>query len=412
VVEIALFFIASYWYRSQSGTIYGDKLSCWYFDWRSIFLLTLTPIVSLYHRMAHTLLDVMIPLLGKSGTVVPADIVLAAVMALQWSTYVGTLTTDSITKPFNFSMLRKAGTSIVITYALIGCSFAYRDCHPKRLWIYHIERRFQSKLHGNNNHFRPNNAMTRREYDHGGIQYEAMVDQGLYVLGFDTQGLKPIDLYLSDFVNEYSVNNLPLEDYKRLASCEVSTGECYGSFPWYFPVADALRDSVYIPTISAMQLEIDNLHQMEMFITDHSSDPSTRILEIELKGPSHINLVLRETSPGQQITRWYLTEEQLDGRQATVDDILPKLTYPHPLRSEGIYFMEIGFGLCFALQNPCKKSVWLEVTGSEYLDVISYGHYVNNLDDPLIDKFIQRLPSWSRGAEWTKFPTVLIAERV
>jgi hypothetical protein len=380
-----------------------------------MYSLSLIPMMLVYHRMGHTLLEVLIPLLGKSGTVVPADLVVSLVLALLLSTYLGLLTVHEVKTKVSNSRLWKVILLIVFSHwCVANWGISYGIHHPKRLWIYNVERRYQYKS-GSPSPKIPNLGISDFPREHkittkNGKTYESVGDRGLYVLGFDTQGLKPIEPFITDFANDNALGNHPFQVYQNLARCNVDNGECYRLFPWYFPVADALRDAVYIP-ISAPQ-NISNSQNFEMLINEHNIDDGKRILEIELLGPSHINLVLQETFPGKQVSRWYLNESPQESRDndLKVESIVEKLTKPDPMRSEGIYIMEIGFGLCSAMRQPCKKTIWLELIGREPLHVVSYGHYVDQLSDETISKFIDCLPTWSKGAEWTKFPSILIAE--
>jgi hypothetical protein len=43
------------------------------------------------------------------------------------------------------------------------------------------------------------------------------------------------------------------------------------------------------------------------------------------------------------------------------------------------------------------------------IEVIAYGHFVETQSSKL-EVFAGYLPEWSQGAEWTKFPSVLISD--
>ena len=74
----------------------------------------------------------------------------------------------------------------------------------------------------------------------------------------------------------------------------------------------------------------------------------------------------------------------------------------------------------------CEKTLYLDVielTSTDVqsskervytpVDIAVYGHYVALSDGSKeINQFIQRMPEWARGAEWTKFPSILISDRI
>jgi hypothetical protein len=192
--------------------------------------------------------------------------------------------------------------------------------------------------------------------------------------------------------------------------------------------------------------------------------PNRLLLAITISGPSHVHIVLRESEPGQLITRWFLDEEALSpspsnsvslslagslsvsgshpkytsvphGQIPTISpsllrEVQSRLIAPSPLRSEGLRVMEVGFGLCAAHRERCQKRIWVEVEKNNNvnakmdkgkgkgkgqqgsLEVITYGHYVDQTDDALLQSFVDLLPIWAKGAEWTKFPSILISETI
>ena len=48
----------------------------------------------------------------------------------------------------------------------------------------------------------------------------------------------------------------------------------------------------------------------------------------------------------------------------------------------------------------------------DLIDIAAYGHYIDVAPSHEIETFIQQLPDWSKGAEWTKFPSYLIKDTI
>ncbi len=445
-----------------------------------LYVISLLPMVLIHQRINHSLFDMLVPLLGKSGTVAPSDLVLALAFAFTHSLATGAMTVNEIRRPLDKRFVQRGVCIIALLYVGIALldvsngnsttSHGYSDAHPKRLWMHHLERRYQYKKHDKTNNKYSitgkvkmlSNAQTHALPSQS--DYEYISDRGLWVLGFDSQGLRPLLPYMRQYLQRQGKGrdsqDKALRQAQSITECDVSNGDCYVAFPWYFPVAEVMRDSLYIPMEDSSEYEGENglggmkggtkteevmniasYEEMTLTIHEHilSSSSTKKLLEIIITGPSHIHIVLRESKREKVITRWYLDEEELYSslstsaitkggtgkytsiphgtlESITVDQVLPRLTNVPLTRSEGIHVMEVGFGLCSAHQTSCQKRIWVEVgsekVGSESLEVITYGHYVDKTDDAILKDFVEVLPIWSKGSEWTKFPTILISETV
>ena len=85
---------------------------------------------------------------------------------------------------------------------------------------------------------------------------------------------------------------------------------------------------------------------------------------------------------------------------------------PPVVRAEGVFFLSMGFGLC-SDKEGCLQDVYLLVRGSAPVELAAYGHYTDQTEDTVeLKKLTQDLPAWSRGAEWTKFPSFLVHDSV
>ena len=196
---------------------------------------------------------------------------------------------------------------LVLTYSALFLS-PYSTTVPKRLWVQHVERTIES-LDGT------------RHYDHG-----------LWISAMDKQGLLP--LQQAGISQALDSKNL------KAASCDRFNGDCYMKFPWYFPVADGIRDSMYIPTAepprplsptfqfslsSKPRLMHSQSEDTQIQSQSQKQTPSqiqaqiqaqtqaktrtqtqTRLLHVHLQGPSHMTLVLRDGAQGRRVLAWNL----------------------------------------------------------------------------------------------------------
>ena len=82
-----------------------------------------------------------------------------------------------------------------------------------------------------------------------------------------------------------------------------------------------------------------------------------------------------------------------------------------PARAEGIFYLQIGFGLCPA--SVCTKVLRLKVKGAEPVEFSAYSHCVDTWDaDPPLQQLHRSLPKWSQNAYFTQFPSMLVSKSI
>jgi hypothetical protein len=382
------------------------------------------PIMCVWWSVFSPTFTMVLPLMGKVGTVIPSDVLVALLIAIAVCTGWSLLTVNTFTKSHSFSSLK----GYLLAYAVLIVSLAlllqpYSTTRPKRLWIQHISREIHHRERG-----------------------APSLDHGLWVAGFDATGLDPIMSALDSVPyhrNQMSprLANLASLSARDSYSCDGWSGDCYFLFPFSFPVAEALQDFLYIPRPSEpppdcsqapnkLSLDISLISSALLSPQDKQTIPSTqlellsypphtemtrRILCVTLTGSSHMTLILRELE-GAHLLRWAFIQEDRDATQSSAS-ATPGADEWHDssvaARPDGVFYLQIGFGICSG--NICKQRIYLETIDEEKgvskLEVAAYAHYMEGRDETL-DRFIGELPDWARGAEWSQYQSSLIVKYV
>lgn len=361
------------------------------------------PVLCLWINLLHTVLKILVPLLGKTGTVTPADPVLGALIGLLVSLPAGGLLAYVIRKPMDGTVVRRmCGVVLCIFLVSSVCMSSYSSERPKRLWIQHVWR-----------------DITLSD---GSVHN----DHGLWVNAFDSRGLSPFRSFFSEANTQDAVvemqGNVLDGRFRDQTVCNYENGECYFSFPWYFPVADILRESVYVPTthpplISKTQKMRLNTVSTSISLPTYtlsrlglSKNTDLRIVTISLTGPSHMAIVIDDKHRGTRIVQWDLSDDTLSSTNASA--VLRHMAPPPEPRFEGVHFITVGFGMCTSpVGNLCSKTIRVLVKGAQHIHVAAYGHYID-VPDTDITRFVKSLPAWSKGAEWTNFPSLMTSKYV
>ena len=542
----------------------------WYlYSAECIYILCYIPMLLQWAEISRLFLTMTIPLLGKSGTVVPTDPALGALIALLISAPASFIFAYEISRPIiSKSTLKKCIIGIVVILVLCTVGLRpYSAQHPKRLWIQHIQRSFIKRsqystvginhpnfdtmmreaisfgesstvdtgdssslphisfgesstvdtgdssslphisfgessttndattidtfrdgdkyIPGrttpstyNNNVYMPNSIITNSINSFYpsttaiAIETETNTDCGLWVLGFDEQGLAPLEKL-----------GIPRLDGRYSHTCNVWDGDCYLKFPWYFSVSEVLRNNYYIPTACPVGMKSAELLKVHLYnhilsqqVINNIQSMATsdyalyhlRLVRISLQGPAHMHMILKDNALQQRIVRWYIpststsattTSTTTDTTNTATTSTIPhtysntekleqetdqlilyttmsstgditsvttdSTTIPHtdtihtlymvpppPKRSEGLHYLSIGFGLC-SHTDGCQQDIYLLIKGYEAVQIAAYGHYTDEKHDTIeITELLKELPDWSRGAEWTKFPSLFIQDSV
>jgi len=407
------------------------------------YLLSLLPIILMWANVARLTFEVLMPLFGKSGTIVPTDPIVGALFGVFMSWPVPIIFAHDI--PSMAPSKRFVRMVCVLMAAVLIVNVFYSQTYsidrPKRLWIHHVKR-IERQPRG----VTTMAQMNSRSSSSSSIDkdYAHAAECGIWVSAFDNRGMSPFRGGQMDSLDGRNEHN---------AACEVASGDCYLRFPWYFPVSEVLRQNVFIPTPCYSSSDVREqdlqliLSSAPFTLTEVSSayvGRKLRVVRVVLYGPSHMNLIIRDNAGGARIKHWSLGSNDLVRKEAAItaggslevslevsaDDRLVStspsgmvppdhrieavhLTAPPPVRVEGIHFLQIGFGMCHHQNHhTCSTVLHMVVEGDDPLDIAAYGHYI---DVPLTEQlqlFHRALPEWAKGAEWTNFPSYLIRDVV
>ena len=115
-----------------------------------VYMLCLVPCTVMWCSLANILLNMTIPLVGKSGTVVPGDVAVAAVIGTLVTLPAGSLMANHVHSRVNAVTLKAGGLLVVLflLYTMCFHNVAYSAQRPKRLWLQHVERTIESTERG------------------------------------------------------------------------------------------------------------------------------------------------------------------------------------------------------------------------------------------------------------------------
>ncbi|KAM4706963.1 endoplasmic reticulum metallopeptidase 1 [Discoglossus pictus] len=313
----------------------------------ALYLLGLfTPLLhTMYHVWA--VFEMFTPILGRSGTEIPPDVVFAFLLAAS------TITLFSYF--ISFIYIAKSMKKVVLSLAFLSLltfflvcsslSFPYSSSmespKPKRVFLQHTSRTFHNL----------NGDVVKK-------------DSGIWINGFDYTGVSHITPQMPE-----------LNDSVR-APCDDAP---FCGFPWYFPVHFLIRKNWYLP---APEPPLSEHVEFTLLSREEMSWGSTR-LTFEASGPSHMTLYVRPHK-GYLLSSWSLG----DGM---------------PVESNGgDYFVYYSHGL----QAPAWQ-FWIELKGSnEDIDgivtvaIASHYFFGENQHSPQLDALQDKFPDWSFPSSW------------
>ncbi|XP_068091599.1 endoplasmic reticulum metallopeptidase 1 isoform X3 [Hyperolius riggenbachi] len=301
------------------------------------------------HTMFHVwaVFEMFTPILGRSGTEIPPDVVMACLIAASTvvllSYFVKFIYLIKSTKNVMLWLALISGTTFVLVCS--GLFFPYSgkmdNPRPKRIFLQHTERTFHNL----------NGEVVKR-------------DSGIWINGFDFTGLSHISPHIPE-----------LNDTIRAPCDDVP----FCGYPWFLPVHSFLRKNWYLPApppsvSKSMEFKLASREKLPWGVTR---------LNFEAKGPSHMTVYLRPHHP-YVLHSWSLG----DGTPVA--------------SSDGDCFIYYSHGL----QAPVWK-FWIELKGSdEYADgmvsVAAASHYFYGSDQysPALVSLQQRFPDWSFPSAW------------
>ena len=119
-------------------------------DENVVYMVCLMPCTICWCSLLNIVLTMLIPLAGKSGTIVPGDIIVAAVIGALVSLPAGSLMANHVTSKVNLVTLKAIASVIVMIlfFTTIFNNVAYSTQRPKRLWLQHVDRSIDKTLNG------------------------------------------------------------------------------------------------------------------------------------------------------------------------------------------------------------------------------------------------------------------------
>ena len=295
-------------------------------------------------------------------------------------------------------------TTLAVLYNMTVPS--YSTDRPKRLWIQHLKRSYINKE---------------------GTKINS--DSGLWVQAFDTQGMKPI---IEDAVAR-GIDKLDGRYFTSLRkgedNCGHWTAECYIHWPYGFAVAEAMRESFYIPTPEppvqqdeALRVQVlrsnPNKHETSMpLVQDTSCVHRVQIIRFEAIGPASQFVAIKDDGVKPRLIGYHVAvkthHKGTDDTDQFAHESLKLRPMPQ-LRPDGVYFFQVGFGLCDK-DSHCTLQMALATCDDESkepLDISVYGHYHDISSTPEMEELDMHLPVWSKGAEWSHHVSHLVNFKV
>ncbi|CAH6777974.1 endoplasmic reticulum metallopeptidase 1 isoform X1 [Phodopus roborovskii] len=292
--------------------------------------------------------EMFTPILGRSGSEIPPDVVLASILAV----CVMILSSYFIIFIYLVKSTKKTMLTLtlvcVATLLLVCCGafFPYSSNpvspKPKRVFLQHMSRTFHN-LEGN---------VVKR-------------DSGIWINGFDYTGMSHITPHIPE-----------INDTIR-AHCEENAPLC--GFPWYLPVHFLIRKNWYLP---APEISPRNPAHFRLISKDKTPWGSIK-LTFEATGPSHMSFYVR-THKGSTLSQWSLGNGI-------------------PVTSRGgDYFVFYSHGL-----QASAWQFWIEVQVSEeqpegMVTVAIAAHYLSGEDkrSPELDTLKEKFPDWTFPSAW------------
>jgi len=214
--------------------------------------------------------EMFTPILGRSGSEIPPDVVLASILAgctmILSSYFINFIYLAKSTKKTLLTL-----TSVcAVTFLLVcgGAFFPYSSHpaspKPKRVFLQHMTRTFHD-LHGH--------VMKR--------------DSGIWINGFDYTGMSHVTPHIPE-----------INDTIR-AHCEEDAPLC--GFPWYLPVHFLIRKNWYLP---APEVSPGDPAHFRLVSKEQTPWDSVK-LTFEAAGPSHMSFYVR-AHEGSTLSQWSL----------------------------------------------------------------------------------------------------------
>ncbi|XP_067399139.1 endoplasmic reticulum metallopeptidase 1 [Emydura macquarii macquarii] len=298
--------------------------------------------------LTWTIFEMFIPIMGRSGTEIPPDVVLAAFIVgstiILSSYFLNFIYLAESTKKTLITLTTVFGVTLILVCS--GVFFPYSsdsaNPKPKRVFLQHVSRRFYG-LDGN----------------------LMKSDSGIWINGLDYSGISHITPYIPELNDTIRTN------------CEETAPLC--GFPWILPVHFLLRKNWYLP---ASEISPTSPIHFKLLAKEQMPWDSTK-LTFEVSGPSHMSLYIRPHE-GSTLSRWSL------GDGTPVANI------------GGDYFVFYAHGL-----QAVAWRFWIELKVSEkhsdgMVSLAIAAHYFFGEDQksPQLYALMERFPNWTFPSGW------------
>ena len=324
--------------------------------------------------VAGWLLMVVMPITGRTGNLIPADLVVALLVGL-----IAALAIGPLLAPVHASGRGRtfARWLLVLSIAPLGIALVrspFSDATPKRLLVHHVERSIDGVAH----------------------------DAGLWISAFDVAGLREL--------RDLPGLGLPaLRDPSAQGThrrgCELDDAHtgCYLSLPYFFPLDGVLvapdgTRAVYATSIEPRGSDnggatavpvrpptypaAERLH-VEHLRTEQTGEGRFRV-SLRLGGSAQMNLVL----PEGRILGWSLAE-----------GLPPPRRSPFAPDERIIFAFLTSGGSTRAGSGRRVWELWLEVGGDAPLDFAVYSHHMSSTKTEELELLAERIPTSLRG-DW------------
>ncbi|TRY97146.1 hypothetical protein DNTS_032795 [Danionella cerebrum] len=292
--------------------------------------------------------EIFTPILGRSGTEIPPDVVLASLVTLAAvilsSYFMHFLYLSCSTR----RILAALGSVFAVTFLLVSTGFFFpysadpSSPRPKRVFVQHTSR----VLHALD----------------GSVESS---DSGLWINSLDYTGMQHIAPHIPE-----------ISDAVR-TRCEPALPYC--GFPWFLPVKFLVKKSWYLP---APAVAPEAPLQFSL-LSRHTTEWGNINMSFEARGPSHMTLYLLPVS-GSSLIGWSFG----DGKPSYDLSGEYFIFYSHGLQAPSWRFsLEIQPG-----ESPDEGLISLAISA----------HYFSGSDrrsEPLND-LLKRFPEWSFPSSW------------
>lgn len=328
--------------------------------WVVLVMLGFAPALLVSVPVLATFLEFFVPLMGRSGALVPPDLLVAAIAAA--SAVIVCAPLLSIAPLLSERQWRFTTVGLLLMLLLGGLLPAwslhpYARLRPERVVMQHV----------------------LRERHRAGLGSEAVSDGGVWINALDWQAVSP----LRRLSNPLSLPNAPVGSFAAAPAMRCPTDDAvYCNLPYYLPLKDLVRESMWLPT-TPPQVPAPALHVVR---SAYDGDRDVRRIEVSAHVPSHASLYVRH-DPTQPLVRWSFT------------DVLPQ-----PRGGHWFVFFSSGTELpddaAISGASTNLWSFWLEQRGRNSTLHVGLATHYHNTTSPALRMCQAVLPEWIAASQW------------